>query len=197
MYEALSGHVIVVMGPTGSGKGTLMAYARAKFPELHETVSCTTRSPRPGEEDGVQYYFLTQEAFDDYIEKGEFLEWAWFGSHRYGTLKKEIIPRMEAGELVLTEIEVQGVEQLRTLLPQSSMTLVYVEAGSWEALSTRAKARAPMSEEELEERHQRYLVEIQAKPMADIIIDNTADDFFDAQQAFVKVVESTLRTIRT
>ena len=168
----------------------MMSYAHSVLPQLHETISCTTREPRPGEMDGVEYYFLTPEEFAAKVEAGEFIEWAWFGANRYGTLKSEIVPRLEAGELVLTEIELQGVEQLRALLPKDAMTVVYIEAGSWENLVARVKSRAPITDEELAARHERYLAEVQAKPLADIIIDNTEQDFTAAQEEFVSVVRS-------
>ena len=186
----MTGHVIVVMGPTGSGKGTLMKYAHSVFPDLYETVSCTTRQPRPGEQDGVDYHFITPEAFTAKIGAGDFLEWAEYGGNRYGTLKSEIIPRLESGELVLTEIEVQGVEQLRKLLPETVMSVVYVEAGEWEVLRARALARAPITEQELISRKQRYEIEIQAKPLADFVIDNTGDDFAPACDVFVSYIAS-------
>lgn len=190
MQHTLAGHVVVVMGPTGSGKGTMMSYVHGALPDIHETVSCTTRSPRPGETDGVEYHFLTAEEFTARIEAGDFIEWAWFGSNRYGTLKNEIVPRLERGELVLTEIEIQGVEQLRELLPEGTMTVVYIEAGSWDTLVARVRSRAPISDEELAARHERYLVEVQAKPQADIIIDNTKQDFTAAQEEFVSIIRS-------
>ena len=178
------------MGPTGSGKGTVMSHARTMFPEIHETISCTTRTPRPGEQDGVEYHFLTQDAFTERIEAGDFIEWAWFGSNRYGTLKSEILPRLEEGELVLTEIELQGVQQLLKLLPRESITVVYIEAGDWENLADRARKRAPISDEELASRHERYFAEVQAKPLADIVIDNTGEDFASAQEEFISIIRS-------
>lgn len=190
MEHSMSGHVIVVMGPTGSGKGTLMKYAHSVFPDLHETVSCTTRQARPGEVDGADYHFITPEEFTAKVAAGDFLEWAEYGGNRYGTLKSEIIPRLEGGELVLTEIEVQGVEQLRTLLPEDVMSVVYVEAGEWEVLRARALARAPITEQELASRKQRYDIEVQAKPIADIVINNTGDDFTPACEAFVSYISS-------
>ena len=190
MEKEYSGHLIVVMGPTGSGKGTVMSHAHTVFPDLHETISCTTRSPRPGEQNGVEYYFLTPEEFTERIEVGDFIEWAWFGSNRYGTLKSEVVPRLEAGELVLIEIELQGVQQLLKLLPRGSMTVVYIEAGSWENLVARVRKRAPISEEELASRHERYLIEVQAKPLADIVINNTTEDFTTAQEEFISIIQS-------
>ncbi len=185
-----TGHVIIIMAPMGSGKGTLISYVKQTFPQVHVTVSCTTRAMRPGEVDGVSYHFLTNAEFDKKIEAGEFLEWAHFGLNRYGTLKSEILPYLEAGQTVISEIELQGVEQLHQLLLPKQVTTVYIEAGGWEVLKARALARAPMTDEELEKRYNRYLVEVEAKKIADIIIDNSSNDPEPAKAAIKQLIES-------
>lgn len=169
----IRGHVVIVMGPTGSGKGTLVKHALATHTKLAHTISCTSRAKRPNEKDGQQYHFVTSEEFDQKIAAGDFLEWAVFAGNKYGTLKSEIIPRLTVGEVVIVEIELQGVEQLLTLLPRAHMTIVYIEAGGWEVLKARALTRASMDETNLQARYERYLIEEQAKPLADVIIDNT------------------------
>ncbi len=171
----IRGHAVIVMAPMGSGKGTIVSHALAQYPQLQETVSCTSRAMRPGEVDGEHYHFVTREVFDHKIAAGEFLEWATFAGNKYGTLKSEILPRLRERAVVIVEIELQGVEQLLQLLPREHLTIVYIEAGGWEVLKGRAQARAPMSEAELQARYERYLIEEQAKPLADVIIDNTGD----------------------
>ena len=189
MIDNIKGHVLIVMAPMGSGKGTLIREAQTTFPDLYETVSCTTRAMRPGEIDGKHYHFLTVEEFEQKKEAGEFLEWAVFGANQYGTLKSEIIPRLEDGQIVITEIEVQGVEQLHKLIPSEHITTVFIEAGGWEVLKARALDRAPMSEEELASRYERYLIEVASKDIADVIIDNTENDFTPAKKDFCKLIE--------
>jgi guanylate kinase len=186
--QTYPGHVAIVMAPTGGGKGTLIRHALTIFPDIHVTVSCTTREMRPGETQGKEYHFISSEEFDAKIKNDEFLEWAHFGLNRYGTLKSEILPYLEAGLLVIAEIEVQGVEQLHKLLPNENITTIYIEAGEWETLKARVQSRAEISEAELAKRYERYLVEIQSKTIADIIIDNTADTVQIAQDAFVEVI---------
>ncbi len=95
MENHYKGHVIIVMAPTGSGKGTIIRAALAQFPAIHETVSCTTRAMRPGEVDGREYHFISSAEFDEKVARDEFLEWAHFGLNRYGTLKSEILPFLE------------------------------------------------------------------------------------------------------
>ena len=187
--EDIRGHVVVVMAPMGSGKGTLVKHAHAKFPDLQQTVSCTSRTMRPGEVDGQHYNFVSRAEFDRKIEAGDFLEWAEFAGNKYGTPKSEILPRLAHCDVVIVEIELQGVEQLLALLPREHMTIVYIEAGGWEVLRARAEARAPMSEAELVARHERFLIEQQAKPIADVVIDNS-HDIEQAYAEFEQVIEA-------
>jgi len=192
-----SGHVLLVMGGMGSGKGTLERYAFATFPQVLYAVSCTTRDPRPGEEHGKEYYFITRDVFQGKIDNGEFLEWAEFGGNLYGTLKSELLTPLVNGQLIINEIELQGIEQIKQLIPAEYRTIVYIEAGDWTDLVNRALARAPMSPEELEKRRDRYAHEVAAKPYADIVIDNTDGKLESAQEAFVSVIEEILTTIET
>lgn len=171
----IKGHVVVVMAPMGSGKGTVVQNSLKHNPNLYQTVSCTSRAIRPGEVEGKHYYFVSSEEFNKKVSAGDFLEWAEFAGNKYGTLKSEILPRLEECEVVIVEIELQGVEQLLQLLPREHMTIIYIEAGGWEVLRARAEARAPMSETELTARYERFLIEKQSKPLADIIINNSAD----------------------
>ena len=190
MLDNIKGHVLIVMAPMGSGKGTLIKEALTMFPDLYETISCTTREPRPGERNGKDYHFISGEEFTKRIENDEFLEWATFGKNRYGTLKSEIISRLEEGKIVIAEIDVQGVEQLHKLIPREHITTVFIDAGGWEVLKVRALLRAPMSEEELSARYERYLIEVASKDIADIIIDNSANDFTPAKNDFCRLIES-------
>ena len=190
-----NGHIILLMGPMGSGKGTLVKHVKERFPELQFAVSCTTRDKRPNETDGVDYHYISMEQFDNKISNHDFLEWAEFSGNKYGTLKSEIIDRMKSGQVILNEIELQGIKQLIEIIPEKNRTLVYLEAGEWEALKSRALARAPISDEHLELRYQRYLEEVKMKPYADIVIENKDGDFDQAKQEFADVVEEIFNSI--
>lgn len=152
---------------------------------------------RPGETNGKEYYFITEEEFDKKVMNGEFLEWAVFSGHRYGTLRSEIVDRLEAGEVLITEIELQGVQQLQAIVPDEHRTLIFIEAGSWEELKARALARAPISPEHLELRHQRYVEEVKSKPYADFIIDNTEGRLESANQEMAEIVTNIFNTLST
>lgn len=188
MLEKIKGHIIVVMAPTGSGKGTLIKHALNILSDLKTSVSCTTRKMRPGEIDGREYHFISRPEFEEKIEAGEFVEWATYGLNLYGTLKSEIIPSLEEGQVIIVEMEIQGVEQLHNLLPKENMTTVYIEAGGWEVLKARALDRSPIEPDELAKRYERYLAEIEFKQYADIIIDNSSDDFTKAKDSFITLI---------
>ncbi len=108
-----NGNLIVISGPSGVGKSTLVQRAMAELPDLRFSVSCTTRNPREGEIDGVSYYFLSDEEFSRKLENNEFLEHAGVYKHRYGTLKSEVVNRITNGEEVLLDIDSQGAKQIR------------------------------------------------------------------------------------
>lgn len=176
------------MAPTGSGKGELVKYVKATFPEVYFSVSCTTRAMREGEAEGVNYYYLTREEFEGKIKNEEFLEWAEFGGNLYGTLKSEIVERLHDGKIVLNEIELQGVELLKPLIPEEHRTIIYIDAGGWEVSKRRALARGPMSEDELQLRYERYVKEAAAKPEADVVIENPDGKLDEAKAALGKVI---------
>ena len=136
--------LFVVSGPSGAGKGTLVAQVRTQRPDLGLTVSATTRQPRPGEIDGVSYHFLTVEDFDARVQAGEFLEWANVHGNRYGTLVSEVTRNLEAGHSVILEIDVQGALNVRKVYPEA--VLVFIEPPSMEVLEQRLRGRGTEDE---------------------------------------------------
>jgi guanylate kinase len=131
--------VIVITGPSGVGKGTLIRLLRDELPELALSVSATTRAPRPGEEDGVDYTFLSDEQFDSLLRGGAFVEHAEYAGRRYGTLREDLERRAAAGQPVVLEIEVQGARQIRDALPEALQ--VFIAPPSREALRERLVGR--------------------------------------------------------
>ncbi len=111
--------VFVITGPSGVGKGTLIRLLRERIPELELSVSATTRAPRPGEQDGVEYHFLSEDEFAQRVARGEFVEWARYSGRSYGTLRSELDRRTQQGTPVVLEIEVQGARQVRDALPEA------------------------------------------------------------------------------
>lgn len=190
LTKPINGHLILIMAPSGSGKGLLINYLRATMPQVHFPVSCTTRTMRPGEKEGEMYYFITREDFEQRVKDDLFLEWAEFGGDLYGTLKSEILPPLERGDLVIREVELQGILAFREIIPRDHYTVIYVEAGEWDVLCKRILARAPITEEQLELRRLRYLEESKAKVFADKIIENNENRLEDAKRELHDFVES-------
>jgi len=116
--------VFVITGPSGVGKGTLISTLLERVPGLELSVSATTREPREGERDGRDYHFLTAEEFDQRIEREDFLEFATYSGNRYGTLRSEVRKRLDAGQSVVLEIEVQGARQVRAAMRESIQVFI-------------------------------------------------------------------------
>lgn len=185
------GRFIVLVGGMGSGKSMLMKHAIATHPELVLPYSYTTRPRRPDAVENDHYRFVSVEAFEQMITEGAFLEWARFGDNYYGTLKEEVEGELASGKVLLKEMEVQGVRQVRQLLPKEQFVSVFIDAGPWEVLAERALKRAPMSNEELAKRKQRYEDERTFKDAADVVITNYEGEQEKAKAAFTALIEET------
>ena len=142
--------VFVITGPSGVGKGTLIRALMERVPQLELSVSATTRDPRPGEEPGVDYFFLTDAEFDDRIARGDFLEHANYSGRRYGTLRSELLKRVEQGVPIVLEIEVQGARQVREAMAEAVQ--IFIEPPSEDALRTRLIGRGTDSPEQVAKR---------------------------------------------
>jgi guanylate kinase len=142
--------LFVITGPSGVGKGTLIGRLLERVPELELSVSATTRPPRPGERDGVDYHFMSPEEFDRLAAEGQLLEHATYSGHRYGTPRSEVEPRLESGRSVVLEIEVQGARQVRQAMPEAVQ--VFVAPPSPGALRERLERRATDRPAEIERR---------------------------------------------
>lgn len=184
-----SGHLVLLMAPSGSGKSVLLKRLRELFSgQVRFAVSCTTRPRRPGEIEGDVYYFLSPEAFAEKIERDEFLEWAEYGGNLYGTLKSEVLEPMRQGEVVIREVDAQGVNAILDLLPGERVTVLYIDAGDWETLKSRITSRAPIGEAELALRHQRFIAETASKHLADRVVVNEEGKIEETLGALVAIM---------
>jgi guanylate kinase len=180
--------VIVITGPSGVGKGTLIRLLRERLPQLGLSVSATTRDPRPGEVQGVDYHFLTDTDFDRLVAEGAFLEHAEYAGRRYGTLRSELERRAAAGEPVLLEIEVQGARQIRESMPAAVQ--VFIEPPSPEALRERLVGRGTDAPEVVERRLRVAADELAAKDEFQHRVVN--DRLHDAVEALAGIVRSAI-----
>lgn len=162
----------VLSGPSGVGKSTVVAHMRKEHPEVWLSVSATTRGPRPGEQHGVHYFFVTDEEMDKLIANGELLEWAEFAGNRYGTPRAAVQEHLEAGVPVLLEIDLQGARQVRESMPDAQ--LVFLAPPSWEELVRRLTGRGTESPEVIERRLDAAKTELAAEPEFDTTLVNTS-----------------------
>lgn len=144
------GTLFVISGPSGVGKGTLVAMLRKNHPEITMSVSATTRYPRPGEINGEHYFFLTKEDFQSRVDAGEFLEWAEFSGNYYGTNKKFVENMIENGQNIILEIDVKGALQVKDKM--TGAVLIFIEPPSLEELQKRLFKRRTESEVEIQKR---------------------------------------------
>ncbi|NJM57495.1 MAG: guanylate kinase [Synechococcales cyanobacterium RU_4_20] len=157
-------------GPSGVGKGTLLRSLLPKYPDVHLSISATTRSPRPGEVDGVHYYFKSRELFQSLIAADELLEWAEFAGNWYGTPRLPVLEQVKAGKLVVLEIELEGARQVRQTFPEAFQ--IFVLPPSLEVLEARIRGRGQDSEEAIARRLARAQIELAAADEFDLQIVN-------------------------
>jgi guanylate kinase len=177
--------VFVITGPSGVGKGTLIRALRERVPELALSVSATTRAPRPGETDGVDYRFLDAADFQRRVDAGAFVEHAMYSGNRYGTLRDELDRHTSAGRPVVLEIEVQGARQVRASLPEALQ--VFIAPPSLEALRTRLVARGTDDPAQVRDRLDVARQELAAQgEFAHVVVNDRLEDAVSELEAVVR-----------
>ena len=161
MKEERKGMLIVVSGPSGTGKGTLIKRLMEEDPTLVFSVSATTRAPRPGEIDGVHYHFVTNEQYDQLVSEGAFVEYASVHGNRYGTLRSEVYQRLERGENVVLDIDVQGA--LNVIASEKEKVSIFILPPSMKVLRERLTGRGTETPEQVETRLGNAVWEISQK----------------------------------
>jgi guanylate kinase len=180
--------VFVITGPSGVGKGTLIRTLRERLPELALSVSATTRAPRPGEVDGVDYHFLSDADFQRRVDAGEFVEHATYSGRRYGTLRSELERHIAAGHPVVLEIELQGARQVRAAMPEALQ--VFIAPPSLDALNARLVGRGTDDAAQVDARMRVAREELAAQDEFGHVVVN--DRLEDAAEQLVGIVSGAL-----
>jgi guanylate kinase len=180
-----STRLTVLTGPSGVGKGTVVRKVRELYPHIWVSVSCTTRIPRPGERNGVEYRFVTRERFGELVAADELLEYAEFAGNLYGTPRGPVLERMASGEPALLEIDLQGARLVRAAMPEA--LLVFLAPPSWAELERRLTARATESDELIAARLEQARIELAAADEFDVTVVN--DDVARAAGELVRLIE--------
>ena len=180
------GPVIIITAPSGSGKTTLVKYLLSQFPSLNFSISATTRTKRPKEEDGKDYHFVTTDIFQSFREQGLLVEWEEVYPHQfYGTLYSELTKIWERGNIVLFDVDVKGALALKSKFNTDALS-IFIKTPSLDILRERLKKRLTETEESLEKRISKAEQEISYANSFDIVLVN--DVLEDAQQQIVEII---------
>ena len=188
------GLLFIISGPAGSGKGTIVSRVRELAP-FEFSVSATTRSPRPGEIDGVHYHYLTREQFEEKIASGEMLEHAQYSGNYYGTPKEPVDKVLEEGKNIILEIEVQGALQVKEKMPEAIM--IFIMPPDYETLLARIRGRGTETEEVIQRRMQQSHFEIDNFENYDYVVVNRTNGIEQAAESILAIMNAEkLRTSR-
>lgn len=186
MSEVRKGMLLVISGPSGTGKGTLIERLMKEDPTLVFSVSATTRAPRPGEIDGVHYHFVTNERYDELVAENAFVEYANVHGNRYGTLRSEVYERLERGENVVLDIDVQGA--LNVIASEKEKVSIFILPPSMQELRSRLTGRGTETEEAVERRLHNAVWEISQKDKYQYKVIN--DDLESCLRTLQAIIEA-------
>ena len=178
--------LIIITGPSGVGKGTVVKELLDRNKDIWLSISATTRNPRVGEKDGLNYYFISEERFKDMIDKKEFLEWAQFAGNYYGTPLSTVNEKIEKGFVVLLEIEVEGAKQIKEKFPEALS--IFLLPPSKEELEKRIRNRGTEKEEAIDRRLSRADYEIASSDEFDFVLTN--HDVDETVKGVFKIIKS-------
>lgn len=164
------GKLFVISGSSGVGKGTVIKEFLNKHPEFKLSVSCTTRNPRAGEVDGVNYFFLEKEEFLKCVEANEFLEWAEFSGNMYGTKKEYVERKLREGKNLILEIDTQGALRVKQIMPEAK--LIFILPPSFEELEARLRGRHTETEDAIQKRLNAAKLEMERSAQFDYKVVN-------------------------
>ena len=186
MSETRKGMLLVISGPSGTGKGTLIKRLMEEDPSLVFSVSATTRAPRPGEIDGVHYHFVTNEQYDELVAQDAFVEYATVHANRYGTLRSEVYGRLEKGENVVLDIDVQGA--LNVIASEKEKVSIFILPPSMKVLRERLTGRGTETQEAIDRRLNNAIWELSQKDHYEYKVIN--DDLDEAVRTVQAIIEA-------
>lgn len=182
------GHLFLLIGPSGSGKTTLIRAACARIPRLRFIPTTTTRPPRPGEQDGREYFFVRPEEFDRLIARGDLLEWQWVHQNRYGTSRSRFAEAIEGGVLGITSVDILGGIDVKSAFPEDS-TAIFVRPTSLDTLRDRLIARGDTAGQDMDVRLSRVEMELQKAAFCDVTLINDDGRLQQAADELCDIVE--------
>lgn len=195
LYNArMQGKLFLIVGPSGSGKGTIINRLKKKYTGFFYPVSYTTRDLRTGEKDGDVYHFVSKEKFEEMLEKGDFLEYAVVHSNNYyGTAKKKIMDALAGGAVVVREVDIQGYRSIAKIIPKKNLVSIFMKVADEEDLKQRILHRGDLSEDELERRMESAKEEINQAKFCDYQVENkwgeVDDCLYNVEQIILKEIK--------
>lgn len=190
MLFGMNGKLFLIVGPSGSGKSSVLSELKKACAEYVYPLSATTRPMRRGEKDGDIYHFYTRQRFEDGIRNGEFLEHAVVHKdHCYGTLKAPILKALEDGKTLVREVDIQGFDSIRKAIPRKNLVTIFIAAPTKEELIVRIKERAPISPEELKKRVASMHGEYARARDCDYLVENRQGELQKTVQKVAAIIE--------
>jgi len=183
--EQKSGTLFILSGPAGVGKNAISAKLFERLPDLHRTITATTRKPRQGEVEKHAYFFLTPDEFDKHIDQGDFIEWVWFAGHEYGTLREPIMKSLDDGHSQLMNIDVRGAKVFRQTFP--NLVSIFIMPPTFESLRERMVARGQNTEQEINDKLAIAKEEITHQKEFDYMVVN--DDLDKAVEEIAEIIK--------
>lgn len=189
----MNGHLVLIVGPSGSGKGSVIAELKKRHPDWVYPVSYTTRVRRPTEVDNDVYHFISMDEFKKGISDGEFLEYAIVHSDNYyGTRKKEIVSALEDGKVVVREVDIQGFRLISEQIPKENLTSIFLMVNSLEDLIARILKRGKLPEEEIGRRMQSAQREIAGRDFCDYVVPSITGKIQECTDEVEKLILAAL-----